>query len=92
MAGLVEGGLTNGIKRSHARHVRLSLEEPVPGDLVLEIEDDGVGFDVAAVNAAGLGIGMRSMAARIARVGGALTVTSKPGRTVLTVRLALGEQ
>ena len=91
MTRLIEEALTNVIKHSHARHVRLSLEQPVPGDLVLEIEDDGVGFDVAAVNAAGLGIGMRSMAARIARVGGALTVTSKPGRTVLTVRLALGQ-
>jgi signal transduction histidine kinase len=86
---LVEEALTNVIKHSQASHVRLRLDQPQPGELVLEIEDDGVGFDVEAVRAADIGIGMRSMSVRIARVGGALDVASQPGRTLLTARLTL---
>lgn len=89
MTRLVEEALTNVIKHSQARHVRLSFLQPEADDLVLEIEDDGVGFDVAAVDASGLGIGMRSMAVRIGRVGGVLDIDSEPGRTLLTARLAL---
>lgn len=91
MTRLIEEALTNVLKHSQARHVRLSFQQPEPDGLVLEIEDDGVGFDVAQVNASGLGIGMRSMSVRIARVGGVLNIDSRPGRTVLTARLTLSQ-
>lgn len=88
---LIEEALTNVIKHSQASHVRLYSHQPEADQLVLEIEDDGVGFDVAAVNASGLGIGMRSMATRIARVGGTLHIDSEPGRTLLTACVQLSE-
>ncbi len=91
MTRLIEEALTNVIKHSQARHVRLSFQELESNELVLEIEDDGVGFDVSEVNASGLGIGMRSMSVRIARVDGLLTIDSRPGRTVLTARLTLNQ-
>ncbi len=83
---LVEESLTNVIKHSRARRVRVAVE-PADGALALRIEDDGVGFDVAAVQQAGVSVGMRSMHARIARAGGSLDVASAPGRTVLVARL-----
>lgn len=86
---LIEEALTNVIKHSQAQRVCLCLEQPEPDVLTLEIEDDGVGFDVPAVNASGLGIGMRSMSMRIARVGGTLVIDSRPGRTALAARLPL---
>ena len=86
---LIEEALTNVIKHSRARHVQLSILQPQANELILAIEDDGVGFDVSEVNASGLGIGMRSMAVRIARVGGLLDIASQPGRTVLSAKLAL---
>ena len=89
---LIEEALTNVIKHSQARHVRLSLVQPQAEELLLEIEDDGVGFDVQAVDASGLGVGMRSMAVRIARVGGLLGIESSPGRTALTARVVLGAE
>ena len=89
---LIEEALTNVIKHSQARHVRLSLAQARPDELLLEIEDDGVGFDVQAVDASGLGIGMRSMAVRIARVGGSLGIESSPGRTALRARVVLGSE
>ncbi|EFV85007.1 hypothetical protein HMPREF0005_04900 [Achromobacter xylosoxidans C54] len=42
-----------------------------------------------AVRAANLSVGVRSMATRIARVGGTLDIASAPGRTRLLARLAL---
>ena len=63
------------------------MDNAPDGSLTLRIENDGVGFDVQAVQDARVSVGMRSMQARIARVGGELFVQSEPGATVLTVHL-----
>jgi signal transduction histidine kinase len=89
LSRLVEEALTNVIKHSGARNVQLRLDLPEADKLVLRVEDDGAGFDVAAVRQAGISIGVRSMTARIVRVGGSLDVVSEPGRTLLTARLTL---
>jgi signal transduction histidine kinase len=86
---LVEESLVNVLKHSRARRVELELRQSESDHLELRIEDDGVGFDVAAVLRAGISVGMRSMHTRIARVGGALEVASQPGRTALTATLGL---
>ncbi|HXV93673.1 MAG TPA: sensor histidine kinase, partial [Pseudonocardia sp.] len=67
-----------------ARHARastvgvtLSYTETV---VVLDVRDDGVGFDVSAATRTGRnGFGLRAMRQRVARVGGELTVESAPG-------------
>jgi signal transduction histidine kinase len=57
------------------------------GALIIEVRDDGAGFDVDA--AAG-GVGMTSMRDRLAAVGGRLTIRSVPGRgTRVTVRIPI---
>ena len=84
---VVEEALTNVVKHSLATHVRVTLSHADGGEVRLRIEDDGVGFDMNAVQSAGVSVGMRSMQARIARVGGELFVQSEPGATVLTVHL-----
>ncbi len=86
---LAEEALINIVKHSRARHVQLRMWQPGTELLMLEIEDDGVGFDVDAVRHAGISVGMRSMHARIASVKGRLDVQSVPGRTVLTATLRL---
>lgn len=86
---LVEESLVNVLKHSRARRVELELLQPESGRLELRIEDDGAGFDVAAVLRAGISVGMRSMHTRIARVGGRLDVASRPGQTVLIATLEL---
>jgi signal transduction histidine kinase len=45
---------------------------------MLDVHDDGVGFDHAATVAAG-GLGLRAMAERVAALGGSLAVESAPG-------------
>lgn len=86
---VVEEALSNVIKHSGARSVSVACSQPEPRRLWLRIADDGVGFDVAAVQQAGLSVGMRSMAARAERLGGRLSVESGPGGTVVLVELAL---
>lgn len=60
--------------------------------VVLEIEDDGIGFDSGG-EAAMLGVGLRSIKARVADIGGSLDI--KPGAsagTLVRVSLILDEE
>lgn len=86
---LVEEAMANIIKHSRARNVRLTLAQSAQAVLTLCIVDDGIGFDVAAVQSAGVSVGMRSMQTRIARVGGLLEVSSRAGETMLLARLPI---
>ena len=62
-------------RHARARHVGLSLRRD--GDaVVLEIVDDGVGYDTATSVA---GLGLRNMRERAFNAGGRLDVTSTPG-------------
>ena len=89
LSRLVEEALSNVIKHSRAQHLRVECGQPKPGTLVVRIEDNGVGFDVAAVQHAGLSVGMRSMVARAARIGGTCQVQSGPSGTLVLVTLVL---
>ena len=65
--------------------------------LHLLVGDDGLGFDAEAVQQAGISVGLRSMQARVARVGGQLEVLSAgqgmPGEgTTLLVQLPVVER
>ncbi len=82
---IVEEALTNVVKHSQASKVTVSLDHDKQDHLRLEIEDDGIGFDVEAVRQANISIGMRSMTTRIERVGGVLSASSKPGHTQLKI-------
>ena len=85
----MEEALSNVVKHSRARHLRVDCVQPQPDTLVVRVQDDGVGFDVPAVQRAGVSVGMRSMAARAERMGGTLTIESGPGGTVMSVSLLL---
>lgn len=62
--------------------IGLSFEESV---VRLTVADSGPGFDVAALEVAGFGLaGMRG---RVVEVGGDLSVTSRPGETVVSVEV-----
>lgn len=76
-----------GNMRKHARAGRTAVTLAADhGDLVLEIHDDGVGFDPAGVRRGG---GLAHMADRMAAVGATVTVASSPGNgTWITARVA----
>ena len=89
LARVAEEALTNIVKHSQARMVRVSLLYPDAQQLVLRVEDDGIGFDALTALRAGLGIGVSSMRARMQRMGGSLQVQSRPGCTVIEASLPL---
>ncbi len=82
---IVEEALTNVVKHSQASEVTVTLDHDKQCHLRLEIEDDGIGFDVEAVRQASISIGMRSMTTRIERVGGLFSASSRPGQTQLKI-------
>ncbi len=75
---VAQEALTNVHKHAHARHVRLAL---VFGraHVRLEVQDDGIGFDEAALNLdPRRGIGLRNMRERMGAIGCTLEVHSDP--------------
>ena len=86
---VVEESLTNIIKHSQASQVKVSLEYAQPHQLVLSIQDNGIGFDAEIVQKNGLSIGMRSMKMRVERMGGVFQIESVQGNTLIRVVLEL---
>ncbi|QIL81263.1 histidine kinase [Diaphorobacter sp. HDW4A] len=91
LSRILEEALTNAIKHSRAKTIRVWCHQTAPHLLILHVEDDGKGFDVpSARDTTGLGVGMRSMAQRARRISGQLTVTSALGTgSVVRVEVAL---
>lgn len=85
---VAEEALTNVLKHSQATQVRIELLQPQPHLLRLRVHDNGVGFDVPGVQHS-LGVGMRSMRARLERFHGTLQIQSAPGATTLEATVQL---
>lgn len=69
--------LNNVLRHSYADCVSVSLLRADHG-VVLEVEDDGIGFDAAAACEQGGGLGLRGMQERVTRLGGTLYLDSAP--------------
>jgi two-component system NarL family sensor kinase len=80
---VAQEALTNVRKHARARQVRIALD--FADDRVrLEVADDGVGFDVEAMQLdPKRGIGLRNMRERVASVGGRLETRSGHGGTAI---------
>lgn len=81
---LVQEGVNNALRHSGASQitVRLTVSHP---KLLIRIEDNGCGFDVAAKSAAALRekrMGLRGMRERAHILGGAMVIKSRPGEGV----------
>ena len=86
----IQEAIRNVARHSEATQVLIQVEEH-EHDLLVEIEDDGHGFDPASVTVpgpSGRGLGLLGMRERLAMVGGAVEVISSPDagtRVVLRV-------
>ena len=80
LLGTVQEALRNVVKHARCRSVAVTVEQR-PGRLVLEVTDDGVGFDVVpAVGRPRTGhLGLRLLADRAAAEGATLAVRTAPG-------------
>jgi signal transduction histidine kinase len=86
---LVQEGLANIAKHSAARNAVVQLRRRRSGqELLVEVIDDGVGFDASARQPGHLGL--RTMAHRMEQLGGSLLVDAAPGRgTRITATIPL---
>jgi signal transduction histidine kinase len=91
LAGIVRETLSNSIRHAKPRRVEIALSSD--GDtVVLEISDDGKGFDPKAPGRSG--VGLNSMRARTQEMSGTLDIQSAPGkgtRVVVRVPAVLSE-
>jgi len=94
---VVQEALTNVAKYAKAQRVQVRIWQEGP-DVMLLIEDDGIGFDVMLARQRAEGghtIGLLGMEERVRLAGGTLSVTSTPGRGTklhLCFRLAEPDQ
>jgi nitrate/nitrite-specific signal transduction histidine kinase len=84
---VAQEALNNALKHAHASSVSVRLRQNRRA-VVLEVTDDGVGFDPATARERG-GFGLCGMAERATRMGGELTVQSSPGKGT-KVRVEVG--
>jgi signal transduction histidine kinase len=73
---IAQEAMHNTVKHAHARQVALRLEQ-ADGKVLLEVRDDGVGFDASASFPGHLGL--HSMRERVANLGGAFEIVSTAG-------------
>ena len=78
---VVQEAISNVLRHAHATVIRVALHDE-PDSMRLLIEDDGVGFDPAAVKQRvkrGEHLGLLGMTERVKNAGGIITLDSRPG-------------
>ena len=79
---IAQEALANAVRHGKARHVELKLGL-AKGQLRLAVVNDGEAFDPE--QRTGVGLGLNSMRERAEAIGGALRISSQPGRTCVEV-------
>ncbi|MDX6503895.1 MAG: hypothetical protein QOE29_1020, partial [Gaiellaceae bacterium] len=85
---IAQEALSNALRHADATLIAVRLHSN-EGRMVLEVEDDGAGFDLDAPGLRSRRLGLTSMEERARRLGGVLALRSAPGAGT-TVRLEVG--
>src|SRR5262249_34528773 len=85
---IAQEALQNALRHADAQQVAVRLRAD-DGGLLLEAEDDGIGFDPDAPGLRSRQLGLTSMEERAQRLGARLRIRSAPGAGT-TVRLEVG--
>jgi signal transduction histidine kinase len=81
--GISNEALNNILKHARASEIKVSLKKE-SNKAVLEIQDNGVGFDI---NAAAGGMGLSGMKERAEQFGGEMQIKSGPSGTIIRVEV-----
>lgn len=85
---IAQEALNNALKHAQASQIRLALAQRSEA-ILLEITDDGLGFEPAAAAQSG-GYGLNGMRERANQLGGSLDIASAPGQgTAVSVEVPL---
>jgi signal transduction histidine kinase len=76
---IAQESLHNALRHSGAALVAIRLTRAGDGTLVLDVTDDGAGFDPSAPDLRSRRLGLTSMEERARRLGGSLEIRSAPG-------------
>lgn len=92
---IIEEAVNNARKHAAAPNIWVRLRQLEPGLVLLEIQDDGIGFDVQAVTQSydkRSSLGMINLRERTELVNGLLNIQSQPGKgTLIQVYIPLTE-
>lgn len=92
---IAEEAVSNARKHAAAPNIWVRLRQLEPGLILLEVQDDGIGFDMEAVNKAydkRGSLGMINLRERTELVNGVLNIQSQPGKgTLIQVYVPLTE-
>jgi signal transduction histidine kinase len=87
---IAQEALQNALGHADADHVAVRLRRD-GNVLVLEVSDDGIGFDLAAPGLRARRLGLTSMEERAQKLGGRLAISSTPGAgTTIRLEVDLG--
>jgi len=85
---IAQQAVNNALQHAGAKSITPGLWGDAT-EIMLEIIDDGCGFDPG--QRAGYGLGLTTMNDRAKAAGGELSITSEPGQTCVEVRVPLGD-
>jgi signal transduction histidine kinase len=85
---IVQEALNNVLKHAHAKSVTVSLKQ-TRRNLILEVVDNGEGFDAKTLDPGGMGL--PNMKIRASRINAKLNVISQPGKGT-TVRITIKKE
>lgn len=84
---VAQEALTNVRRHARASGARVRIRRD-GSDVVLEVEDDGAGFEPRQVSSRGGGLGLAGMRERMGLIGGTLAIRSAPGQGTTVVARA----
>ena len=82
--GIANEALNNILKHAHASEIKVSLRKDL-NNIVLEIQDNGVGFDINGMSG---GMGLNGMRERAEQFGGDIQIESGTSGTTIRVEVA----
>lgn len=86
---ILQETLGNAIKHSGAKNLKVTLTE-AKDRVIMEVEDDGLGFDYLHALSKGRGIGFKTMEERVNLMNGIFFVRSSKGKgTIINVEVSL---
>jgi len=84
---IAQEAITNIERFAQASEVTITLHRDAAGDVSLKVLDNGRGFDVERTEREPGGIGLINLRERAEDLGGSFRITSRPGRTELSVHV-----
>ena len=83
---IVQESISNASKHATATHITVRLDGS-KNRLVMEVEDNGQGFDYGKIRSGGLGIGLSTMSERASLMGGTFAIRSSRQGTTIRVEV-----